>query len=68
MLNYFIGLSFCIFLCSASLPCNVLEIVFLVFPFLMGFILETKEGGKWRKKNLLPSSIGNTLVTVGCEL
>lgn len=43
MLNYFIGLSFCIFLCSASLPCNVLAFVFLAFPFLMGFILKQRK-------------------------
>jgi hypothetical protein len=69
MLNYFIGLSFCIFLVQqvcAALQC--LDICLLGFSFFDGLYLETKEGGKWRKNNLLSSSIGNTLVTVGCEL
>lgn len=44
MLNYFIGLSFCIFVFSKSvLPCNVLIFVFLAFHFLMGFILKQRK-------------------------
>jgi hypothetical protein len=50
----------------AALQC--FDICLLGFSFFDGLYLEIKEGGKWRKNNLLSSSIGNTLVTVGCEL
>jgi hypothetical protein len=60
-----------IFLYFSSFSKSALQcfgICLLGFSFFDGLYLETKEGGKWRKNNLLSSSIGNTLVAVGCEL
>lgn len=65
LLHRLIFLYFSLFSKSA-LQC--FGICLLGFSFFDGLYLETKEGGKWRKNNLLSSSIGNTLVAVGCEL